>query len=203
MVIPFPIRDVNLRTVREDAEQLARLDTEAAVFAALRAHPLLAPLRDDQVRDLATDSARLRFTAGEVLFRQGEPGDSLVVVEAGQLRVDVADDAGQPVTVAHRGPGEHVGEMSLLTGEARSATVCAEFETDVLVVPKAAVADVLLADAAIMEALSDVLAARIVERDAQLAESAAHAAARQAGLRDAILARMRGFFGQHGAERPR
>jgi small-conductance mechanosensitive channel len=194
MVIPFPIRDVNLRSVPEDAERLARLESEAAVFAALRPLALLAPLSDDQVRDLAADSAQARFTAGELLFRQGEAGDSLVLVQAGRLRVDVADAAGRPVTVAHRGPGEYVGEMSLLTGEARSATVCAETEVDAIIVPKAAVAELLLADQAIMEALSDALAARVLERDAHLAESAAHAAGGRAGLRDAILARMRRFF---------
>jgi len=195
MAIPYPVRDVNLRQVRADAEELARLDHEAAVFAALRPLPLLGPLRDDQVRDLAADSERQRFTAGEVLFGQGEPGDSLVVVTAGRLRVDVAGDAGRPVTVAQRGPGDYVGEMSLLTGEARSATVIAEAETDAIIVPKAAVAEVLLSDPAIMEALSDVLASRVLERDAHLAESADQAAARHTGLRDALLARMRQFFG--------
>ena len=59
---------------------------------------------------------------GDVLFRQGEPGDSLVLVLDGQLSVRVQGDAGES-EVARLGPGEVVGELSFLDAEPRSATV--------------------------------------------------------------------------------
>jgi small-conductance mechanosensitive channel/CRP-like cAMP-binding protein len=193
--IPFPIRDVNLRTVPEDAPLLERLDREETMRDGLRPLSLLASLRDDQIADLASASRLARFTAGEALFHQGEPGDSLYVLLSGGVRVDVTDGDGTPVvTVAHRGGGDFIGEMSLLTGEPRSATLVAEAETDAVIVPAGAVAQILAEDPEVLHNLSAALAERVLERDVQLAEVANRAEA-QASLKAQLLERMRRFFG--------
>jgi small-conductance mechanosensitive channel/CRP-like cAMP-binding protein len=193
MVIPFPIRDINLRAVREDAERIAQLDREDAIRSVLRPLSLFSSLRDDQVDELASASTMLSFTSGEALFQQGALGTSLYVLRSGRVRVDVEQPGSAPVTIAQRGPGDFIGEMSLLTGEPRSATVVSEAETEVVIVPSEAVAAILLDDPDVMHGLSEALTERVLERDVQLAEAAGKAAA-HASMKAQLLERMRRFF---------
>ncbi len=63
--------------------------------------------------------------AGDVLFRQGDSGDDLYLVVSGRLRATVAGRGGEAATVGEIMRGESIGEMALLTGEARSASIVA------------------------------------------------------------------------------
>lgn len=67
----------------------------------------------------------VQIAAGEVLMEQGAPGDSAYLSISGRLRVYMADDDGVPQTVRELSRGEVIGEMSLYTGEPRTATVVA------------------------------------------------------------------------------
>jgi NTE family protein len=67
----------------------------------------------------------VELNAGEVLMTQGTPGDSAYLSLSGRLRVYIAEDDGAPRMVRELGRGEVIGEMSLYTGEPRSATVVA------------------------------------------------------------------------------
>ena len=71
---------------------------------------------------LARVAERAEYDRGAILMREGDRGDSLLVIATGTVDVTVA---GRSQTVATLGPGSVVGEMSLLTGAARSATVVA------------------------------------------------------------------------------
>jgi CRP-like cAMP-binding protein len=62
---------------------------------------------------------------GEVLFRRGEPGDALYVVESGQVRVFTLDEAGRELTLNTMNPGEAFGELALLDDRPRSASIAA------------------------------------------------------------------------------
>lgn len=85
--------------------------------------PFFAEALDDAQLDALAESAReVGFDRGSTLMREGEPGDSLLVIMSGTVNVSVA---GRPQTVATLGEGDIVGEMSLLTGAPRSATVAA------------------------------------------------------------------------------
>ena len=64
------------------------------------------------------------FEQGELLIRQGDKGDSLMVVADGEIEVSVIED-GEKHLLKHAGPGEVIGEMALLTDEPRSASVSA------------------------------------------------------------------------------
>ncbi len=72
---------------------------------------------------------------GETLFRQGDQGDCLFVIQEGRLEIVVEQD-GQPVTIAERAAGECVGEMALFEREARMATVRAMERTRVITVDR-------------------------------------------------------------------
>lgn len=79
------------------------------------------------------------FDAGEVICRAGEPGESLLVIRQGLVHVLAGEPTGDttkgrsgPVLLARQRPGDVVGEMALLTGEPRAATVVAQLPTDAL-----------------------------------------------------------------------
>ncbi len=74
--------------------------------------------------------------ARTVVFRRGDPGDSFWVIQSGKIRVFRSDDQGVEITLSELGPGQSFGEVALLTGEARSASVETLEETQALVLTK-------------------------------------------------------------------
>jgi CRP-like cAMP-binding protein len=193
LVIPFPIRDVNVHTVPEDYEARAAERERRELFAVLRPLPLFAPLSDAQIEQLVRGAALQRYTAGEVLVRQGADGDSLFVVKSGQVHVDRAE-SGQVMTVATIGPDEFFGEMSLLTGEPRTASVIAQVETEVVEVDKPDLAAVIAADANVLESLTLALEARMRHSAEHLAAATDLLKDKSAPQHAALLGRIRRFF---------
>jgi CRP-like cAMP-binding protein len=63
------------------------------------------------------------YGPGDVVFQQGDPGDQLYIVKSGVLEVLAAQEGGEPQPVAYLGTGEVMGELALLTGSPRTATV--------------------------------------------------------------------------------
>jgi CRP/FNR family cyclic AMP-dependent transcriptional regulator len=83
-------------------------------------------LLDDQQRAEFTKRARRRhFKRNEVLFHDGDPGDTLHVVVHGHLAVRITTPVGQTAAVRILGPGDHFGELSVLAPGARTGTVVA------------------------------------------------------------------------------
>ena len=74
--------------------------------------------------------------ARTVVFKRGDPGDSFWVIQSGKIRVFRSDDQGVEITLSELGPGQSFGEVALLTGEARSASVETLEETQALVLTK-------------------------------------------------------------------
>jgi predicted acylesterase/phospholipase RssA len=92
------------------------------VLALLRCSELFASLPDAALALLAAE-CETRLVPGQgTLFRQGDPSDGMYLVDRGRLRI--VDEAAEPARIlGHVGRGQHVGELSLLTGNPRSATV--------------------------------------------------------------------------------
>jgi CRP/FNR family cyclic AMP-dependent transcriptional regulator len=85
---------------------------------------LLKDVPAEEVRQVVAISRRRVFQKGEVVFHQGDPGDSLHLVVKGRFAVRIMTPLGDSVTIAVRGPGENFGEMALVDPETRrSATV--------------------------------------------------------------------------------
>src|SRR5581483_7849949 len=85
--------------------------------------PLLQGMPEESLDQIAAGARRRSYRRGEVVFHQGDPGDSLLIIESGTLKVVVYSDSGDETVLAILGPGEFVGELALIDGEARSATV--------------------------------------------------------------------------------
>jgi NTE family protein/lysophospholipid hydrolase len=105
-----------------------------ALRPALRRHRLWMALTTSErfrqldveaLVDLETALELVPFYSGEVVMREGEPGHDMFIVVSGRLRVATAGPNGAEVTLAELGVGETVGEMAVISGEPRSATVYA------------------------------------------------------------------------------
>ena len=91
--------------------------------AVLGATALFGTLDSEALEKLVAQMERVNVVGGETLLNEGEPGDCLYVVASGRLAVLVRDATGAEVSVAEIARGETVGEMALLSGSPRSATV--------------------------------------------------------------------------------
>jgi len=80
------------------------------------------------------DRFGVRLSKGSTVFRQGDPGGSLYVIRAGKVRV-LKDSHGRQRMVTTLGPGDFFGEMAVVTGRPRSATVEVLEEVELLKVP--------------------------------------------------------------------
>jgi CRP/FNR family cyclic AMP-dependent transcriptional regulator len=94
-------------------------------FEVLRRVPFFAEIEPAKLKLLAFMSERAGFDDGKVLFRQGDPGDAAYLIIDGQVEIVLEGPAG-PVTVATLGANEIVGDMAILTGAPRNATVRAK-----------------------------------------------------------------------------
>jgi CRP-like cAMP-binding protein len=89
--------------------------------------PLLASLTEDERRAVLSATRIRRFDRGEVVVHEGDPADSLHLIESGRLAVRVTTPNGERATLNIIGPGEYFGELSLLDGRqpTRSASIVA------------------------------------------------------------------------------
>lgn len=131
---------------------------------ALRRVELFSPLEQDEIDRLADALHPAPFTRGEVLTRQGAEAHWLYLVIAGDVAVRVAKD-GIDTEVARLGPGSFFGEMSLMTGEPRSATVVALTDVECYRLEAASFRDLL----ARRPPLAEPIARALAERRANLA----------------------------------
>ena len=83
-------------------------------------------------RLLESDTTPVALAAGEILFRQGDPGDSMYLLLQGRLSVQLTHQDGTQTQLAELDPGSPVGEMALLTGQPRSASVLALTESELI-----------------------------------------------------------------------
>lgn len=88
-----------------------------------RSIELFEALEVEEVREVVGACDQLVVSAGEELFRQGDEADALYIVESGELQVRATTPAGEDVILAMLGAGAVVGEMSLIAGGPRSASV--------------------------------------------------------------------------------
>lgn len=104
--------------------------------ALLRKVPIFTGLSDELLGQLARTCRRRSFREDQTLFFEGDPGHSLYLIVNGRVRIQRIDQHGKVLIVAHRGPGEHVGEMSILDGEPRSADAVTTERTDLLMLDR-------------------------------------------------------------------
>jgi small-conductance mechanosensitive channel len=194
--IPFPQRV--LHTIQAPDLTARRAIELAGIEAQFRGIDFLAVLDQQALRVLAEQAQRRVYLPGEPVVREGERGEEFFVILEGEA--DVVIKAGdQTTTVATLKKGQFFGEMSLLTGAPRSATVQVTSQLTVVVVGKEAMSEVLSRNPALAERFGAILAARQSEL-VSTRESAERAARLRAGAEDgrSLTARILNFFGLSG-----
>jgi signal transduction histidine kinase len=93
--------------------------------------PLFAGLAPEEIAGLIASAERVTFKAGDCVIREGDPGNTMYVILSGELEVTKRDNDRQ-IVLATRRPGEFLGEMSLLEGAPRGATVRAVRDSELL-----------------------------------------------------------------------
>jgi len=123
--------------------------------------PLFAGLADPALEELARESRVRRYAAGQVLWNEGDPGDALLVLEEGQLRVSRFTAAGVEVVLSVVEAPSALGELALLDGAPRDASVTAQRPVTVRLIPRSSFLALLRREPAVMEGLLRTLAGMV------------------------------------------
>ncbi len=183
----FPTR--TLYTAAEAAS--VSIEEQLSTTAEYLDHvPIFAPLSDEETAQLARSSIRRVFAPGEVIVRKGQEGNSMFVIIRGSVKVQLPEAAG-PRTINQLGPNDFFGEMSLLTGEPRSANVVADEETDVMQIRKTAVKPIFEANPELM----DSICAIVEERKKLLTQEKLEHTMRPSKPESGMMSAIRKFFG--------
>ncbi|HVY28626.1 MAG TPA: mechanosensitive ion channel family protein [Polyangiaceae bacterium] len=166
--IPLAIPAAALFLSQETTERAERKEArdEENKFQALSSVELFRHLDDSERRALAHTARRTPFGRAEVITRQGAKANWLYVLSKGDVEVRVSAGGEQERRVAVLHSPSFFGEMALMTGQPREATVVALTEVECLRIDKADFQGILQKRPAIAERISEILAARRVELDA-------------------------------------
>ncbi|MBM4259756.1 MAG: mechanosensitive ion channel [Deltaproteobacteria bacterium] len=159
ITIPFPIRELH--------HQRAIPVTDAAAERLQLLHEIefLNVLTDEQRQELARRLATQIFARGETICHQGEAGNTFYIIKSGQVEVSTRNGAGRAAVLRQMTAGEFFGEISLLTGEPRSATIVALEDTEVLTMNKEDMRAMLATNSQLADHMSEVrtLPAKLVD----------------------------------------
>ena len=189
--IPFPVRTLHIkRAPLADASVDGR---QQELVTALRRVDFLSNLEEGELGTLVPNLYDVEFGRGEIICREGESGDTFYVVRRGTVEILADTPNGGQKHVADLHAPAFFGEMSLLTGEPRSATVRAKTDSRVLVVEREGFESLFQAHPEVAEAICGILATRKTElrerREQQLARETTESTSRR------LLAAMRTIFG--------
>jgi CRP-like cAMP-binding protein len=191
--VPFPTRTVIMRGGSAADADARTPDEMAARLSALEQVDLFSTLEPGE-RDLLARGLRRRpFAAGESIIRQGTPGDSMFIIARGEVHVSLTQ-AGLHKVIANLGPGDFVGEMSLMTGEPRAATCLAATDVMSFELDHATFQHLLTTRPAVADHMSSLLATRQSHIEKKGDEMSALAAAQTAESKSHLLHRIRSFF---------
>jgi len=144
-------------------------EMEAAML--LKEVALLDPLGDDERAKLANDGIHHVFHAGDTIITEGETGGSMFIILAGMVLVQRQLPDGRVLDLARLGTYDYFGEMSLLTGEPRSASVSAHTECQILEIAKHSFEPLLRRRPVLTDQIAAIMAERKLKSELMTAET--------------------------------
>jgi len=191
--MPYPQTTLSFRERAAEAEDRRQREHLAEAEDLLSRIDFVQALGAEARKVLAERARFLEYGPGQAVVRQGDPGDALYLVASGEVSVQVRTEPGaSEKEVARLGRGALFGEMSVLTGDPRTATVVALGDAALLAVDRDAFQRVLSREPELAQRLADVITQRKLGLDAARSEQQAPAAAKEASN---LLGRIRSMFG--------
>ncbi len=127
--------------------------------------PLFKQLKDSQLREIAARCKSARFKKGDVIFHKTDLSTDLYIVNSGKLKAVLADEEGDEIVLAEFAKGDFFGELSLLDGKGRSATIVAEKDSELSVLQKNVFLEVLYKNPSIAVELMATIVERLRKAD--------------------------------------
>lgn len=158
--IPFPIRDVFHGHVERGHMKKQSLSLRTEARAIMETIPILTPLSDEEMTDLAGSVSIELFGEGERIVKEGEDGDSMYIIRSGACEATQIMENGKIKLLSKMHQGDFFGEISLLTGEKRSATITAVQDTSLIVIKKQIFSKFIVANPVISEQIAEVVVKR-------------------------------------------
>jgi len=189
--MPYPQTTISFRERAAEAEERRRLEHLAEAEDLLGRVDFVQALSAPARRILAERARFVEYGPGQAVVRQGDSGDTLYLVARGEVAVRIQVEGVPDRELARLGRGALFGEMSVLTGEPRSATVVALCDAALLSVDRDAFDRVLHAEPHLAQALADTIARRRQALDAARAQPQAPVAEEAVDL----VSRIRSIFG--------
>ena len=198
IAIPFPIRDVRMEQVdaaRNDQVKLQQKMLEDTV-TSMRHINILQPFTEPKLLELAHMARYQVFARGELLVRQGDQDSTFFIIKSGKVEVFAQLDNGLRTELGEFGRDFYFGEIALLTGEPRTATVRAKMDTEALIIDKDSFAVLLKENPSMAITLSDILKQRSAElKKAQESHSGMNTSKKKPGNESHnFLGRIQRFF---------
>lgn len=184
----FPTRTIY---VEKDETEMEVVESENTIYERIKEVQLFAPLSEEETERVA-DAAHLRvFAPDEAIVQKDQPGGSMFVIHKGSVEIQTTDEDGKKQVVGTLREGDFFGEMSMLTGEPRSATVVAKEETQVLQIGKFCLKPILDNNPKLIDALTKI----IEERRAMLSKPEHTEVIKSKESDKTVLKSIRKFFG--------
>ncbi len=136
----------------------------------VRRAPLFAALDGDDAEALLTQMSPVRMERGDILFREGQSGNSLYVIGEGKIKLGRSSSDGRENLVAILGPGEMFGELSLFDPGPRTMTATAVAETQLMALGNDSLTGLLTGRPEVAKALLAALAQRLRRTNEHLAD---------------------------------
>ncbi|MGD8387948.1 MAG: Crp/Fnr family transcriptional regulator [Desulfobacteraceae bacterium] len=137
----------------------------------LRRIPLFSTLEETDLSRLERRLVQRRYSRGQVLFHMGDEGGNLYILRQGRVKVTIPSEDGEEMILAILGSGEILGEISLIDGKPRSATVQAMKDTEAMCLYREDFLEVLKGRFDMVLRVLEILAGRLRQTDVLLAES--------------------------------
>lgn len=134
----------------------------------LRQIPVFSCLDEAALRRLAQVAIRKKFLRNTVLLSEGDITDSLYVIVSGKVKTIINDENGREIILSISGPGEYFGEMALIDGEPRSATIVTREPCQFLIFSKEDLREVLRTTPDMIFTLLKGLVSRLRETDKKI-----------------------------------
>lgn len=161
----------------------------SSIAELLRRVPLFSELSDSELERVAQVAIPRTFPRETRVFHEGDPGDACFIVRTGSCRVTREHPDGRAITLANLGPGAIFGELAMLDGEARSASVEATEDTELLALPAIDMRAQIRQHPEMAEKLVVALTRRLREANERISrQSFQTVPSRVAGVLDQLLA---------------